>query len=229
MSGTGSPGQSPAPLYSRGLARKENAKPGLNLYADGQQSVSSGRPLAPPPRSPWATRPPVNLFADLTFALVGTPRAASGPIPPWGNPQPRFTPSRPRSYRIKVAMGLYHYRFLERAIVLVSIATLWQIGYTVNHNVRVGQIRPDERYKKGAMYRRPERARISWGKPCEVGVRGRDLSYRARGRCHSDTFACANSQSGIVGKPKATRSLDPIPPGWSSLPICPTAQSAQKK
>ena len=32
------------------------------------------------------------------------------------NPQPRFTPSRPRGYRLKVAMGLHHYRFLERDI-----------------------------------------------------------------------------------------------------------------
>jgi hypothetical protein len=82
----------------------------------------------------------------------------------------------------------------------VSITTLWQIGYTVNHNVRVGQIRPNERYKEGAIFRRPERARISWGKPCEVGVRGRDLSCRARGRCHLDTFTCANSQSENVGQ-----------------------------
>jgi hypothetical protein len=54
--------------------------------------------------------------------------------------------------------------FLERIIVRVAITTLWQIGYSVNHNVRVGQIRPDERYKEGAIFPGPERARISWGK-----------------------------------------------------------------
>jgi hypothetical protein len=173
-SGTGSAGQSPGTSTHGAWIAGENAKPGLILRADGQQSVSRGQAGLSPrlPREPLcATRPPVNLFAALSFLLARDPRVPLGAIPPVGKLRSRFTPSRPCRYRIKVAMRLHHYRFLERAIVRVLIATLWQIGYTVNHNVRVAQIKPDERYKEGAIFHRPRarprqaggRAMWGWG------------------------------------------------------------------
>jgi hypothetical protein len=70
------------------------------------------------------------------------------------------------------------------------------------------QTKPDELYKKRAVFRRPERARISWGKSHAGSGSWGDGPYSARGRCRSDTFTYANSQS---GQPKATRSLDPLP------------------
>ena len=48
-----------------------------------------GRPLAPPPREPpCATRPPVNLFAALSFALARDPLAPLGLIGPGGGKPP---------------------------------------------------------------------------------------------------------------------------------------------
>jgi hypothetical protein len=77
---------------------------------------------------------------------------------------------RPSSrYGVDVARELHHHRFLERTAIRVTIATLWQTGYTVNENVRVRAGKPDERCKKGAISNGPERARISWGR----AMRGR--------------------------------------------------------
>jgi len=54
---------------------------------------------------------------------------------------------------------------------------LWQIGYTVNHNVRVAQIKPDERYKEGSNIPPPPSAPASgWGKShVGLGSWGTDL------------------------------------------------------
>jgi len=121
----------------------------------------------------------------LSFLLARDPRAPLAAIPPVGKPRSRFTPSRPRRYRIKVAMRLHHYRFLERAIVRVPIATLWQIGYTVNPLRRSNLTNATKREQYSTA---PERARVRLGEePCGVGVLG-DGPYSARGRCHSDTL-----------------------------------------
>jgi len=110
-----------------------------------------------------------------------------------------------------VATGLHHHRFLERPIVRVPITTLWQIGYTVKKCPPFGRPTLTNATKKEQYSTAPERARIRLGEePRGFGVLG-DGPYSARGRCRSDTFTYANSQSGNVGKPKATRSLDPIP------------------
>src|SRR5262252_5864800 len=48
----------------------------------------------------------------------------------------------------------------------------------------------------------PSAPRISWGKSHAGSESWGDGPYSARGRCHSDTFTYANSQSGNVGKPR---------------------------
>jgi hypothetical protein len=42
--------------------------------------------------------------------------------------------------------------------------------------------------KRSIDFRCPERARISWGKPCEVGVRGKDLILSRSGHRHVMRF-----------------------------------------
>ena len=116
-----------------------------------------------------------------------------------------------RGYGIEVATGLHDHRFLERSTVRVLITTLWQIGYTVKKCPPFGRPTLTNATKKEQYSTAPERARIRLGEePRGFGVLG-DGPYSARGRCHSDTFTYANSQSGNVGKPKATGSPDPIP------------------
>ena len=110
-----------------------------------------------------------------------------------------------------VATGLHHHRFLERPIVRVPITTLWQIGYTVKKCPPFGRPTLTSATKREQYSTAPERARIGWGKSHAGSGSLGDGPYSARGRCRSDTFTYANSQSGNVGKPKATRSLDPIP------------------
>ena len=48
------------------------------------------------------------------------------------------------------------------------------------------QTKPDERYKKGAIFPGPERARISWGKSHAGSGSLGDGPYSARGRCDSE-------------------------------------------
>jgi hypothetical protein len=55
-----------------------------------------------------------------------------------------------------------------------------------------GQTRPDERYKKEQWFRCPERARISWGKPCEVGGPGEGPNLIALGATTHDTLCAPN-------------------------------------
>ena len=110
-----------------------------------------------------------------------------------------------------VATGLHHHRFLERPIVRVPITTLWQTGYTVKKCPPFGRPTLTSATKREQYSTAPERARIGWGKSHAGSGSLGDGPYSARGRCHSDTFTYANSQSGIVGKPKATRSLNRIP------------------
>jgi transposase-like protein len=46
--------------------------------------------------------------------------------------------------------------------------------------------------KRSNDFRCPERARISWGKPCEVGVRGKDLILSRSGQRHIDALCVPN-------------------------------------
>ena len=46
--------------------------------------------------------------------------------------------------------------------------------------------------KRSNDFRCPERARISWGKPCEVGVRGEDLIFSRSGQRHIDALCVPN-------------------------------------
>ena len=97
---------------------------------------------------------------------------------------------------------LHHHRFLERTAIRVTIATLWQTGYTINENVRVRAGKPDERCKKGAISNGPERARISWGR----AMRGRGSgggTYLIALGSYLDTFAYP-SQSGNERRPESS-------------------------
>ena len=95
------PGQQvnpPTPLYSRAWIAGENAKPGLILHADGQQSVSRGR--APclrflPPCGP--PRLPLTFFIELTFCARQGTRARRRAYPGWGEPPGPRSPGAARS------------------------------------------------------------------------------------------------------------------------------------
>jgi hypothetical protein len=55
--------------------------------------------------------------------------------------------------------------------------------------------------KRSNDFRCPERARISWGKPCEVGVRGKDLILSRSGQRHIDALCVPNfNQRMYVGR-----------------------------
>src|SRR5262249_41908581 len=55
--------------------------------------------------------------------------------------------------------------------------------------------------KRSNDLRCPERARISWGKPCEVGVRGEDLILSRSEQRHIDALCVSNfNQRMCVGR-----------------------------
>jgi hypothetical protein len=58
--------------------------------------------------------------------------------------------------------------------------------------------------KRSNDFRCPERARISWGKPCEVGVRGKDLILSRSGQRHIDALCVPNFNQRIIRRPEAT-------------------------
>jgi hypothetical protein len=118
--------------------------------------------------------------------------------------------SWPRRYGIEVAAGLHHHRFLDQAIVRVLITTLWQTGYTVKKCPPFGRPSLTNAKEREQYSNAPSAPASGWGKSHAGSGSWGDEPYSARGRCHSDTFTYANSQSGDVGKLKATRSLDPI-------------------
>jgi hypothetical protein len=71
---------------------------------------------------------------------------------------------------------LHHHRFLERTAIRVTIATLWQTGYTINENVRVRQAYLTKATKREQYLMAPSAPASAGGEPCGAGVRGRDLS-----------------------------------------------------
>ena len=88
-------GTSPTPLYSRGLACKENSKPGLILRTDGQQSVSRGGAPCPAPflhvEDPLgAPRLPLIFLQNLSFALARDPARHEDSPTPGKTPRPRY-------------------------------------------------------------------------------------------------------------------------------------------
>jgi len=153
----------PAPLCTPGLDRRQNTKPGPGSYALAVSKASAGvrcRALSAYRVSLCARQGPARAFGSHTAG--------------WGKP---VAASRPCCYGIEVATDLHGlHQFLERAIVRVLIAILWQIGYTVNQMCAFGQTKPDERYKRGAISRAPSAPASTGGRATRVrGPWGTDL------------------------------------------------------
>jgi hypothetical protein len=107
------------------------------------------------------------------------------------------------------AVGLHHHRFLKRPIVRVPITTLWQIGYTAKKCPPLDRPGLPNATKREQYFAAPSAPASAGGRAMRDRGPGGGPVLSRSGRCHLDTFACA-SQSGIVGKPKGTRSFDSI-------------------
>jgi hypothetical protein len=175
----------PGAALKTGLDHKENVKSAFILSADGQQSVSRVRCFA------------LSAYR-IEFSLAKDPRAALGPIPRVGETSRLAGRVVMVSRSRRVHTGLHHHRFLERATVRVPIITLWQIGYTVKKCPPFGTPSLTNATKREQYSAAPSAPASGWGKSHAGSGSWGDGPYSARGRCHSDTFTYANSQSANV-------------------------------